>query len=247
MPPLYERLRVAEPGATDRPDWWWQAHFIDPSHNRDGAGRLYHVTHEDAVGLTDAYASYRLRENWAKETPMLEVRVVEMLAADRQAYRAVWRYLLDTDLSRTISCYRGRVDEPLRWLLADPRRFNVTALYDNLWLRLLDARQALALRAYRSTGRLVLEISDPFPTPRKLNLQLRVDQADDSSGADCADTAAPPDLALGMDSLGMVYLGGSTFANLAAAGRIRELRSGAIGLADLMFSSARAPYCCTDF
>ena len=56
-------------------------------------------------------------------------------------------------------------------------------------------------------------------------------------------TAAEPDLACGIASLGCVYLGGFTFAQLARALRMRELRPGAIARADAMFRSDRAPWC----
>jgi predicted acetyltransferase len=246
LPSLYERLRAAQPGTTDRPDWFWRARLVDSAHDRGEASRLYHVKHENGAGVADGYASYRLRENWANETPMLELKVVELLAADLPAYRALWRYLLDTDLTRTTSCSRGRADEPLRWLLAEPRRFHVSALYDCLWLRLLDPRRALAARTYRCAGRLVLQIADPFPVPSLLNLGLQVDEAY-RPGAVCDDTAEAPDLALSMSSLGAVYLGGTTFAGLAAAGHVRELRAGAVDEADAMFSATIAPFCCTDF
>jgi predicted acetyltransferase len=246
LPPLYERLRVTHPGATDRPDWWWQAQFVDPPYNREGAGRLYHVVHESHAGAPDGYAGYRLRENWIKESAALEVKVVELWAADPQAYQALWQYLLNTDLSRTISCHRGRVDEPLRWLLADARRFNVTSVYDNLWVRLLDVRQALAARAYSCAGRLTLRVSDQFPTRTVGTLRLSVEQAG-VPGVECADSTLSPDIALDMGCLGAVYLGGLSFANLAAAGRVKELRPGSVDLADAMFSCGTAPFCGTEF
>ena len=44
-------------------------------------------------------------------------------------------------------------------------------------------------------------------------------------------------------SLGCVYLGGFTFAQLARSLRVTELRAGAIARADAMFRSDRAPWC----
>ncbi len=246
LPPLYERLRLMQPGATDRPEWFWQAHLADPPHERGGAGRLYHVKRENAAGAADGYAGYRLREKWVKETAMLEVEVVELLAPGHEAYHALWRYLLDTDLTRIVSCHKAHVDEPLRWLLADPRRFDVTACYDNLWLRLLDVPKALSARTYRSPGRLTLEISDPFPSPAVVKLELRV-EGSGGLPTHCERTTGAPDLALGVEALGAAYLGGVTFTNLAAAGRVRELRPGALELADAMFSCSIAPFCCTEF
>jgi len=51
------------------------------------------------------------------------------------------------------------------------------------------------------------------------------------------------DLACDVASLGCVYLGGFTFAQLARSLRMKEMRAGAIARADAMFRSDRAPWC----
>ena len=56
-------------------------------------------------------------------------------------------------------------------------------------------------------------------------------------------TAAEADLACDVSSLGCVYLGGFTFAQLARSMRVRELRAGAVARADALFHSDRAPWC----
>lgn len=249
IPAIYDRLRFSQPGATDRPASLWFGHFADTEHYREGASRMYHVKHEGSDGVADGYVSYRLKENWLKETPMLEVKVVEYMAADTGVYRDLWDYLLNTDLSRTISCGKARVDEPLRWLLADQRRFAVTALYDSLWLRLLDVPRALSSRAYRATGRLILEVQDPFPLPTVHNLRLEVTGPGSAGNgaAECTRTDRPADLSLDAGTLAAAYLGGVSFATLRSAGRVRENTPGAVALADAMFSVAMAPFCSTDF
>jgi predicted acetyltransferase len=184
--------------------------------------------------------------------------VVEVMASGPGAYAALWEYLLNLDLIDTIAFSRGRVDEPLRWLLADPRRFTVTALGDYLWLRLLDVPRALAAREYGASGELVLEVTDVFPAPSTARFLLRTSPAGTrgrtdapglagTPGAECAPTTRAPDLALEIGSLGEAYLGGVAFATLAAAGRVRELRAGALKRADAMFSTSTAPYCVTMF
>jgi hypothetical protein len=40
-----------------------------------------------------------------------------------------------------------------------------------------------------------------------------------------------------------VFVGGFTFGDLARAGRIEEVRPGAVGWADAMFRSHRLPWC----
>jgi len=60
-------------------------------------------------------------------------------------------------------------------------------------------------------------------------------------GAERTDAAAG--LRLDVPALGSVYLGGFTFAELARAGRVEELRPGALVRADELFRGDRAPWC----
>jgi predicted acetyltransferase len=254
LPAIYEKCRLGQPGAVTRPPSWWSEHLHDPSYKRQGAGGMFHCKHETAPGTADGYVSYRIKEDWAGVTPANEVRLVELVAGDPRVYRALWDYLLGTDLSQKLTCWRGRVNEPLRWLLADPRRFKVDAQADFLWLRLLDVPRALAARAYGSAGELVFEVTDTFPTPTTSRYALRAEPATAAGtgpatapNAECARTTSAPDLALEIDALAAAYLGGVTFATLAAAGRVRELRAGAIARADALFRADSAPFCMTEF
>ena len=246
LPAIYESPRLLQPGATNRPTDWWNSYLADPPFQREGMSRLYHAVHVDEAGLADGYVSYRLKQNWVGEGAMNQAGVVELVAADANSYRALWEYVLETDLVKTITCWRGRVDEPLRWLLADPRRFNVQALFDNLWLRVLDVPRALSARAYGRPGDLVLEIESHVATSDSERFRLQVEKTG-IPGVGCAATSGSPDLVLGMVELAAVYLGGVTFAALAEAGRIREMTPGTIELADAMFRARTAPFCSTDF
>jgi predicted acetyltransferase len=206
---------------------------------------MYHAVDADAGGTPDGYVSYRIKEQWSASTPMNDAIVVELLAADRDAYKALWHYIINTDLFQTISCSKGRPDEPLRWMLADSRRFAVNAMADDLYVRLLDIPRALAGREYQTAGRLVLEISETFPAVRTRRYVL--ESGGIGEGAGCRPTDAEPDLRMGVDALGAAYLGGVSFTTLAAAGRVDAVRPRALAAADAMFSTGVAPYCCTMF
>jgi len=256
LPAIFDGLRLRQPGMVRRSAGLWQEYFGDPTPNREGAGRMFHCMHETTPGRPDGYVSYRVKEEWSGETPAYEVRVVELVAADLGTYRALWDYIIDTDLAATITCWRGRVDEPLRWQLADLRQFKVEAVADFLWLRLLDVPRALAARAYSCPGELVLDVTESFPVPRRVRYALRADGtgADafqggsaGASGVECTVTKATPDLALAVETLASAYLGGGSFATLAAAGRVQELRAGAIAQADAMFHTGAAPYSFIEF
>jgi predicted acetyltransferase len=245
LPAVYESLRLRQPGAISRPSSLWRAYLADPPIQRGGATRMHHVAHEAAPGIVDGYVSYRVKAEFEGATALNAVHVAELLAADAGVYRALWGFVMGTDLCHTVSVERGRPDEPLRWLLADLRRFRFGESFDFLWLRLLDVPRALAARRYANPGRLVLEVADPFPAPRIDRFLLTAERGD--AAAECSTTSAAPDLALDASMLGAVYLGGVSFATLAAAGRVLELTPGAIARADAMFFSACAPFCAVEF
>lgn len=64
----------------------------------------------------------------------------------------------------------------------------------------------------------------------------------DGSGARCVRSDDAAELALSARELGSVYLGGVTWASLAAAGRVRELRPGALREASRAFAGDVAPW-----
>ncbi|OFV82469.1 MAG: hypothetical protein A2W26_01910 [Acidobacteria bacterium RBG_16_64_8] len=246
LPAIYERIRRLQPGRVTRSDRWWTEYLFDPQEQREGGGGMFHAKYATSPGVADGYVTYRFKEEtlgWTSRTTLL---VVELLAADPGVYSALWDYVLNTDLVHTVSFSRGRVDEPLRWLLADPRALTVSAMGDDLWIRLLDIPRALHARTYGAAGDIVFEVDDTFLAPNRTTFALRVGQAE-IPDIECAVTTARAELALGTSSLAAAYLGGVSFATLAAAGLVRELRQGSVGRADAMFSAATAPYCGTIF
>ncbi len=170
--------------------------------------------------------------------------VEDMVATTAEARRALWQYCLGVDLVSAVRAQNVPVDDPFPWTLPDPGRFRVTGLYDLLWLRLVDVPVALAARRYGGEGRIVFEVTDRFRPAAAGRYGL--DTAAD--GGECGRTAADdPDLALEVADLGAAYLGGVRFSTLAGAGRVAELRPGALGRADALFASTPLPWCSTDF
>ncbi len=173
------------------------------------------------------------------------MRIVDLWAANVEVERALWRYALDLDLVEVLWIDERPVDEPLRWMLADLRALEVRAQFDEQWVRLLDVPAALAARTYGSTARgaadadVVLEVFDPL---------LRENEGGYRVGnAGVRRVRSRADLTLPIASLGAVYLGGTSFRELARVGRIEEHRRGAAERADRLFHSPVAPWCGTFF
>ncbi|WP_211207188.1 hypothetical protein [Stackebrandtia nassauensis] len=120
-----------------------------------GNGPLRYLLHRDRDGDTDGIANFRLP--WSPTADNAGTLVVEALEASNPvAYRALWSLLTDFDLTKTIVAAGGPHDEPLRWMLTNPRTMRVTRQTDNLWARLLDVPAALTLLRRHVGARTVL-------------------------------------------------------------------------------------------
>ncbi|GIF15304.1 UPF0256 protein [Actinoplanes teichomyceticus] len=214
---VYDRLRPGRVGWSERDDRWWRFVLSDPKDRRDGATRQYAVVHEGAGG-PDGYALWRVRHGWNEHGPDSEVAVREVAAGDPEVYQALWRFLLGIDLSRTVTYSMAAVDEPLQYLVDEPRRLGA-ALADALFVRLVDLPGALAARRYRAPVDVVLEVEDPILAANTGRWRL----TGGPDGATCVRTGDPADLSCSVSDLGAAYLGGTSPAALAAAGRVRQL------------------------
>jgi predicted acetyltransferase len=243
LPALYERVRQRQPGALTRGPEWWRFSMHNPTKPAEGAGARFYVIHEDDAGEVDGAATYRVASHWEHGLSANTLIVRNLITSSAEARAALWQYCFGLDLVQTIRAIGLPVEEPLRWMLADPRRLRVSSLVDNLWLRVIDVAVALAARRYAVAGGVVLEVSDGFCPENSGRYELE----GSPEGASCQRTSRRADVALGVADLGAIYLGGVRLDTLARAGRVRELRAGALARADQLFATDTAPYCDTDF
>lgn len=243
MAGAYERCRRLRPGTLTRSDKYWNMVVGDPDRRRGGASALFVVVHDDAVGQPDGYATYRIKEKWEHGLPDNTVVITDLYGVGPEVEATLWRFLLDIDLATRVVGRARPVDDPLRWRLIEPRRLRTTEISDFLWTRILDVPAALAARHYGADDGLVLEVVDRF-RPESGGV-FRLDGGVD--GAACKPTDDAPDLTLGADDLGAMYLGGVPPRTLAAAGRITEHTSGALQRADALFVMPPAPFNATMF
>jgi predicted acetyltransferase len=243
LPEIHERARRQTPGDVTRAPAWWELFFKDKEKDRQGGSARFYVVHESQPGEADGYVAYRVKGDWPGGLPGATIAIQDMAWTSDAAYANLWRQVLDVDLVVKVDSWKRPVDEPLRWLLADPRRMQVKAMTDELWLRPIDVPACVQARAYSVTERLVIEVVDDFLGSAAGRFAIDATP----SGAMCAATELSADLTLGPAELGAVYLGGVQASTLARAGRVDEHTSGALRRADVLFSNDRAPYCRTMF
>jgi predicted acetyltransferase len=232
---VYEQLRPSRPGWSSRDERWWNYRLADPPASRGGGTALRAAVHETESGV-DGYAVWRTKSEWVAGSPRGEVWVTEVAAANPAAYASLWEFLLGIDLTRTTRYGFAAVDEPLLHLVPDPRSL-APRLVDALWVRVVEVGAALSARRFAAGVDLVLDITDPILTANTGRWRL----VGDGPAASCTRTDAPADLSCAVSDLGAAYLGGPSWAALAAAGRVREHRPGALAAATAAFGWHRAP------
>nr|WP_237535297.1 GNAT family N-acetyltransferase [Streptomyces sp. SID3343] len=240
---IHEGAPERRPGTFHRDDAWTRRALTDLPERRGGAGRLLCMLAEDPGegGLPRGYALYALTARWVDSYPRYDVHVRELFAEDSLAYASLWRALLDIDLAGTVIADRP-VDDPILALLADPRSA-VPVVRDQLYTRLVDLERALPQRAYAAEIDVVIDVADADCPWNQGRWRLHTG----ADGAACARTGAAADLSLSARELGAVYLGGTSLAQLAAAGRVIEHRAGAVRAATRAFHHDPAPFCPTVF
>jgi predicted acetyltransferase len=245
LPGLWDQYRVTRPGELTRDAHYWDVHFRDRERWRRGASTNHFAIHESTAGVADGYARYRIKDDWSPAHPGNTVFGLEVISADQEVEAALWRFLIDIDLTLSVKEMYRPVDDWLRWRLVDSRAYRTAEIADFLWVRPVDIAAALAARRYGQEGTLVLGVTDPF---RPANTgAYRLDGGPDGATCTRVDTAVEPDIALEARALGSLYLGGVSFTTLARAGRVHASDQATLRKADVMFAGQVAPFNQTGF
>lgn len=236
--PVADRARRRHPGAMDRTGMSWTALMTgentftgmtpDPARHA--------VLWSDAAGRPGGYVVYRLAHDWIGDGG--EIAVLDLQATTPESYRELWRHLASLDLVAAVTWSDASVDEPLPWLLTDPRPAAAGTSREMLWLRILDVPAALGARRYPVTDRLVLAVADPAGYAAGTWLLDAGDPVEPRIGT----TTAEPDVALDAAALGSLYLGGVDPRVLARAGRLEERTPGAAGRLARLVAAPSVPW-----
>ncbi|MEU9476558.1 GNAT family N-acetyltransferase [Streptomyces sp. NPDC048191] len=233
---VYAALVPLRPGMLARQPGWERAPLLDPESERGGASALQCVVAE-RDGEVTGYARFTTRIGWGESGHDGTVQLKDLAAVDPVTEAALWRFLFGIDLMTTLSVGSRPVDDAWRYLVSDTRRCR-PRLRDDAYVRLVDVGTALAARTYQAPVDVVLEVEDTFCPWNAGRWRL----TGDPKGACCERTTDAADLSLSVRELGAAYLGGVTLLSLAAAGRVRELRQGALAEASVGFGSPVAPW-----
>ncbi len=180
----------------------------------------------------DGFAAWRVAQKWPDGLPAHELDLIDFGYTTPEAHVALWHTILSVDLVGSIKSFKVRVDDPLPYLLDDPRQIRTTALDDGAWINVLDAGKCFGARQYGTDDELVVEVGD-----RRWKI----------GGAGCSSTRRKADMVTDHPSFSALLLGGVRPSALAAGRRLTARRPDVLRRADAMFCLAPEPYLVTDF
>lgn len=234
-PAVHLAVRAARVGELSPQPGRWDG-LTDTASGTDGP--LRYLLHRSPDGAVDGIAHFRLP--WSRTAEQAGSLIVEAFeATSPAAYRAMWALLLDFDLTQTVIAPGRPRDEPLRWMLANPRALRITRQSDNLWARILDVQKALEGRDYEVPGELTFTIEDDAMCPANVGTWRL---AADGPAAQVSRTTEPADLVIDIQALSSLYLGGMSANDLAQAGHLRPLTKDAVGNLARMFRTDPEPH-----
>jgi predicted acetyltransferase len=229
MPEIHERWRQQTPGALSRSEPLWDYLTLDREYQHMGMSALFYLLHDDG------YVAYRIKSDWNDGDPSHLCWISDYVCASPRAHRDLWQVLLGLDLVGSIESYRIPLDDPLQYLVNDPRQVRTTHVGDGVWIRPLDVPALLASRCYSVEVDVVVGVTDAVVGDGCYRLRGGPD------GAQCEPASGAADIELDAATLGSVYLGGVRLEHVLRAGRGRVDNAGAAVRLDRALLADRLP------
>ncbi len=195
----------------------------------DGGSGITHT-----LAHPDGYATYRITDDWNAGMPQHKLDLTEIVALTPDAHAQLWHAILGVDLVATIRTRQLAIDEPLPYLLDNPRALRTVGLNDGIWVNVLDVPTFFSARTYRTVDALVIEADGQ---------RYRIEGSPD--GGVCKRVRTRPDVVLSGAALGALSLGGVSVTELVAGRRATARNADVLRRADLFFTTAEAPHCQT--
>src|SRR5262249_22207998 len=162
--PLFDAVRRSHPGQIEREPRRWDTRLgllQTPWSPRDSVVRA--AVHTGPNGDLDGYIIYRTEDSHDRRRPGSRLNLSELMALTQNPSVALWRFCSEMALIGEVRAGMRSPDEPLLWLLDNPRAaVTETHRGDLLWLRPLDIPRLLSTRRYATSGSLVIDVTDPI-------------------------------------------------------------------------------------
>jgi predicted acetyltransferase len=232
IPALYDRIAFNRPGVIRRPEWMWRRYmeeFLDGSKPRQV------IVHRDGGGDADGFVD--VETAWDDDDRFAIATIHDLWGRTPDAEAALWRYVFDIDLVRTVKAQERPVDDLIRWFLIDRRDLQVRSVWDEQWVRLIDVDAALRARSYGSDETVTIAVRDRMLPHNNATWRIAGGKVDKAAAPDNAD------LTVDVAALGAAYFGATSWFELASTPSVEGADLSVIARADRIFQSRPLPRC----
>ncbi len=241
FPPLLSAHQPSRSGEVSRLTLGWED-VLGTDTEEEQKDRFFVECTE--AGEPVGYAIYRIGRDPGTSGRVL--RLVELCALSDPAYLALWSYLLEVDLVGTLVTGHRPTDEPIRWLLSDPRRMVPLRTGEHTYVRLVEVAASLAARRYFAEGELTIAVADRFCQWNTGRYHLSFG-GDGTAAVERLPLEGAADLAADVSVLASCYLGGLRPSALAQIGLVEAASPRALATADRLFLGPVPPFSTTSF
>jgi predicted acetyltransferase len=235
IPELYIRA-ITRPGAISRSPFFWTRILKEATEAKKSTFVAVHTSPE---GVDDGYVLYSvewgdatLAENLGRGT------IHDLFGATPGAELALWQYMVNISLLRSIDVECRPVDDLVRLAIPDIRAYEVKQRWDEQWIRLLDVEAALAGRRYLDGQSVTIAVDDPWYPENCGTFRI--------SGEGVSRTTNTAELTAPIEAVGAAYMGAMPWRDLLAVGRVRG-DPDAAARADALFTHRPTTWSATFF
>lgn len=216
FPSPYEAKCAMTPGMLSRSPEWWK-HFVlaDEEFMRKGKTKRRYIVHDGPDGV-DGYATYRHKRGESDDGhDNGTVHVIELVAVTSRAEASLWSYLTSIDGAPNVDAWNNPVNATLPYMVKEPRRVRISRVSDSLWIRILDVDAALTGRTYEEDGSISITLTDGFRPDTAGSYRIEI-----TDGVATVEPCEKGNIAMDIEILGAVFLGGADAVAYGRAGRI---------------------------
>lgn len=218
---IWDRYRLTRAGEIDRTEAWWRWAI---GTNDPKTVLLMHP---------DGFVSWSLDARWGHGHPAHTLQMGTLAAVTPEAHATLWHAVLSADLVGEVETGKVAVDDPLPYLLEDPRAVRTTGLIDGVWCHPRDVARCFGARtAWGTDDDVVVEAE---------GTRWRI------GGGGTKKVRSRPDLATDRAGLGALLMGGVAPTTLARGRRLTARSADALRRADALLVVHPAPHCQTGF
>jgi len=230
---LYRRFREDRIGLVHRGREMWNVGVLAPP---PSGGFLHKVVYEEE-GEPRGYVVHTAQPG-SVQSPGNTVAIRDLVWLTPSAYRAVWDYLANMDIVRSIGWGNTAPDDPLPHLLLEPRRLNMTCA-DGILGRIVDIERAMPGRRYDEEAVLTFGISDALCPWNEGAWRLETSP----EGASIARTNETPQVVMPVSTLALLVFGQVTASHAAGMGRLDANQPDALPAWDRTMRTRYRPAC----